>query len=345
MSQIFSIFNFYRRFLFFISATLMIYLCFCYLFRIHFHHASTHKLIYNQNQIENKALPFYENLILGDSTATFSLFPKIIPNSLNLSQLAGGTTETFVLLRRYLNRHMKPKRILMSISFNEGFRTSHFWTTYVRSGFYSLPDLFQVMNESKKFNSFPGSQFSPLLAFLKFFQHRLYLDQTWISSMRSTFFKRKKPSDEDSYEINRGTERLLENSGGSLGVQYFNSPDMNEYSYLQKNFSPSPDYLHSLEKILDLCMELKIVAHLSMSPYLDTFKTPIEYPFFSGLKIYLESIKNRYPQHLVSTEIRFFPKSKMAGGHHTNNAGGAERSQAVASEIYAKTPKNNSPAF
>lgn len=344
MNQIFSFLNFYRRFLCFISVTLLIYFCFSYLFRLHFHHASTHKLIYNQNQIENKSLPFYENLILGDSTATFSLFPRIIPNSLNLSQLAGGTTEAFILLRRYLNRHIKPKRILMSFSFNEGFRTSHFWTTYVRSGFYSLPELFQVLNESRRFNSFPGSQISPLLAFLKFFQHRLYLDQTWIASIRSTFFRAKRPSDEDSYEINRATEGLLETSGGSLGVQYFNSPDMNEYSYLQRDFAPSQDYLHSLEKILDLCKELKIVAHLSMSPYLDTFKTPIEYPFFYGLKRYLESIKNRYPQHLVSSEIIFFPNSKMAGGHHTNNTGGTERSQAIASEIYPKTP-HDPPAF
>ncbi|MBK7844664.1 MAG: hypothetical protein IPJ71_13405 [Bdellovibrionales bacterium] len=339
MSQIFSFFYFYRRFLCFISATFLIYFYFCYLFRIHFHHASTHKLIYNQNQIENQELPFYENLILGDSTATLSLFPKIIPDSLNLSQLAGGTTEANILLRRYLNRHVKPKRILMSFSFNEGFRTLHFWTTYVRSGFYSLSELFQVLNESKRFDSFPGSQISPLLAFFKFLQHRLYLDQTWISSMRSTFFKRKRPSDEDSYEINRGTERLLENSGGSLGVQYFNLPDMNEYSYLQGEFAPSQDYLHSLEQILDLCKELKIVVHLSMSPYLETFNTPTGYPFFNGLKSYLESIKNRYPQHIISTEIKFFPKSKMAGGHHTNNAGGTELSQAITNEIYAKTPK------
>ena len=81
-----------------------------------------------------------------------------------------------------------------------------------------------------------------------------------------------------------------------------------------------------------------------MSPYLDTFKSPVEYPFFNGLKSYLESIKNKYPQNLVSTEIKFFPKSKMAGGHHTNNTGGTERSQAIASEIYLKTP-NDPPAF
>lgn len=345
MNQIFAFVNFYRRFLFFIFVTLLIYFCFSYLFRLYFHHASTHKLVYNQSQIENKDLPYYENLILGDSTATFSLFPKLIPNSLNLSQLAGGTTEAFILLRRYLSRHIKPKRVLMSLSFNEGFRTLHFWTTYVRSGFYSLPELFLVLNESRRLNSFPGREISPFLAFFKFFQHRLYLDRTWITSIRSTVLKNKRPSDEDSYEINLGTERLLESSGGSLGVQYFNPPDPNEYSYLQRDFSPSPNYLHSLEEILDLCMELEIVVHLSMSPYLNTFKTSIEYPFFNGLKRYLESIKSRYPQHLVSSEIRFFPKSKMAGGHHTNNTGGTERSLALASEIYPKITPNEPPPF
>lgn len=283
----------------FLFISLLAYQVFVRNFRFRLFHVSQTKLVYNNFILDKKSIE-YENIILGDSVATFAIDTNSLQKrfnkgpSINLSQLGGSPTEALILLKRYLSRTKAPKNLFMLYSFNDEIhKTNSFWKVFVRNGFYSVKDFHEVLNRSHKVNSFPSTN-PHLLLWLKYVQHRLYLDQDAIVSIQKWMTLPSAKRIQYSENSNKGQlEQFIENKGSAL-LQSMNDKDEPLMNYVKASneFKPSTLYTDSFKKIITLAEKNNIRVYLILPPVtkltLNKFKK-----YYDSLKLFLNSFKGK----------------------------------------------------
>ena len=96
-------------------------------------------------------------LILGDSTAAFSINAFDIPNA-NAFTLANSTSiESYYLLKRVLDSGGRPDCVLASFSFVWFLNRDFFWKTFAGGRFYRDDELAEIVQVSRAFKEPPGT--------------------------------------------------------------------------------------------------------------------------------------------------------------------------------------------
>jgi hypothetical protein len=97
-------------------------------------------------------------LILGDSTATFSLDAADFPDATSFATVNTTTVEAYFLLRRALASGARPRCVLAAFSFNWELSRQYFWPMLVGGGFYSPAELAELVDVSRGYGEEPGSR-------------------------------------------------------------------------------------------------------------------------------------------------------------------------------------------
>lgn len=124
-------------------------------------------------------------LLLGDSTATFSLDASRIRHAESFATVNTTTIETYYLLRRILDSGSNPNCILASYSFQWELNRGYFWNMFVASGFYSDAELAEI----EAVRAAAGEAENSLLARAKLFAARRgWLDLVTLRRLQEVFF-------------------------------------------------------------------------------------------------------------------------------------------------------------
>lgn len=91
-------------------------------------------------------------LVLGDSTATFSLETSKLRHADGFATVNTTTVENYYLLKRILDSGANPNCILASYSFQWELNRDFFWNMFVASGFYSDEELREIRRVRREVN-------------------------------------------------------------------------------------------------------------------------------------------------------------------------------------------------
>lgn len=258
-------------------------------------------------------------LILGDSSAAFSIDALEFPDAMSFALVNSTSVEAYYLLKRVLDSGATPRCVLASFSFVWDANRKFFWPSFVASRFYSDEELAEIVAVSSGFGEAPGSEPALARTFRRAAAEARLLDDVTLPRLQLTIATKPwqgliAESFRQNLWAHRGSSKFFDGShfDGSLELTYPADPSMTrtEAGYFGK--------------MLGLLGEHRIAFYLFEVPFGESVPKAVQSRFWGKLDSLLASVRG-----VGGAELRILrpppvpAKDLISAGHLT--AAGIQR--------------------
>ena len=265
---------------------------------------------------ENTALSSPEILIMGDSRAKSSFMPAILSEDSDrqIYNIAiGGTTsvEMYYALSNYLKHHDAPEEVILTFA-PYHFCTMDNWQQTLYYNYLTLPELFEVERRVSDIGGDETTRYSGWFADIISFKLRLpnkYLDAVYTAHFTG------------NYSSNMEKYHSVQKDMGYTEFGTDPGNDRPNYETHHKNFDYSPLVLDYYDRLLSLCRDNNIHVSIIQAPINEASSPLISDDFINGYNSFLSSVKERYPEFTVETDIPVYDNKYFGDNNHLNRSG------------------------
>ena len=267
-----------------------------------------------------EVVPDVELLVLGDSKTMAAVRVNHLNNARSICFGGGTAIEAFYALEGWLQYHHPPKTVFLSLSPYHLCVQDQFWHRTVKFGFLDnrrFSEVVSVVKETKAsdFLNRDGEKIRfPQIERLKYqFKWPAYYQ----ADLRAGHFAGRGNQNRQFYaEIEETKGQVFfgtAESSTELGVEF-------ELS----SFKPDPVLGVYLKRLLDLCLQKKIMVIFDSMPFHTIAYAALPNEFRWGYTRYISQLQEQYPDFRISNGLKSWPNDRFGDRDHLNARGADE---------------------
>lgn len=264
---------------------------------------------------------YYGVIILGDSGANAAYVPEVLSDdTINLS--LGGMTpvENYYVLKEWLEHHEAPRACYISFKDDHMHEAECFWVRAMYTHRLHIDEELEILKTAAEYGERSIAKEGYLFDYISY---KLWLPDKYSTSFLNAGFNQR-------YDANINIQQYARlHRGRYIGM------DTREYTleteYLNGMFWVEPMFDDYYRKIIELCMEYGVTAHIVRIPHPENMVFLDDY--MVDLNNYYDELKSDYPD--ITFDI--FPeygREYFLDEDHMNSRGG-RRFSAEIKELYS----------
>jgi hypothetical protein len=266
-------------------------------------------------------------VVLGDSRALTALVPSLLSDrALSLAVTGGTAIEAYYGMRRYLEHHPAPPRVLVSISPAFLQDCVIFWASNVRFKYLTVAEHLEVLQRSERLGwriKRGGSDFhGPLHYYGTYALYRLNVAPFYRAELTNA-----------RLVLRRGENlRRYDDIARARGHVFFNTGEVAEGLMEETKaeaFRPSPLLDAYLSDLLTMCARRGSRAVFLTVPFSAPSLAAMKPGFLDQYREYLVRLGADHPDAAVETTVERWPFDFFADQTHLNEKGAVRYSAAI----------------
>lgn len=265
------------------------------------------------------APPKADLLILGDSTAVFSVDAAAFPSAQSLATTYSTTVEAYYTARKAMEAGIAPRCMLFSFSFSWKESAEHFWPVFVLGGLLDNPDLQEIRSTLRGRSAVTPVQESFLFEARRLLYQNGILDGFTWSSIRDALLKGATNSQRaaqvtENLQHHKGSNPISDKTrfAGNTSLVYEHGPEL------------SPQQKLYLSKLVELARERKIDVFFLALPFAASVESAYAEGFWKKYFQVLDETLSGSSAGIRRIQPAPLPPHMYLGAGHLNEAGVAK---------------------
>ncbi len=252
-------------------------------------------------------------LILGDSTASFSVDALLFPDALSLAVVNSTPVEAYFTAKRVLDSGARPRCVVASFSFERELYAKYFWTMFVSGGFYDGAAQAEIEEVSRNNGELPGAYSAPEITIRRLAATHGVLDGYDISRIQNGLAAIA--WDRENVRILRGTIRRHKGSTPLVDASRFDGPRELFYSKPPAMSRTETEYFR---RFLSLLATNGIRLYLFEVPFAATVAAPAQTAYWRDLEaLVAAALPPGVPAPTYVRAAQVEPELVISAGHLT----------------------------
>lgn len=268
-------------------------------------------------------------IFLGESRVNAGIDFKQIPNCYSLAYGGTSSIENYFILKKYVEKHSKPKTVFYSVSPRFLKEIFSFYHYAVRNDIFTSEDINEILETYNQIetDSILGSNIKWRFYLYKLNWFNYYQTDVYYSYGFASYKKNKQM-----------IEQMNSMKGGRIhpGLKNISSELNEETRY--KNFKPSPVLDRYFKKVFEFCRRNDINIIFDFMPMNESSIKKLKPEFISDYKKYIQSVSDIYPEFTISDTLYSFPDSLFGDASHLNNKGQKRYTEYVKNILTTENP-------